>query len=454
MSWSYTLDDLAHAAGATTNAGNVRVSGVSTDTRKLKSGQLFVALQGDNYDANNFLEQAYAQGAAAVVTNRADTPTPAIVCGDPLDALQRIAAWHRQRFDIPVLGITGSVGKTTTKDFTATLLASRFNVIKTPGNLNNAIGCPLSLLEMQEDTGFAVIEMGANHPHEIADLCQLAQPTESVITLVGATHVEGFGGTLDHVAKAKAEIVEGLRPGGCFYVNTDNPWCVKIGKAYDGPKVYFGGQGDVRLKSCTPAPDGGMILDITPIGRVHLPLSVPAQAASVLIAVAVGLRHGLTEFEEPLRKACLEAPRFRVSTLGPLRVFDDSYNASPPSMRAALAALHLHQGGRRFAALGDMFELGPMTESAHAELGEEAARHGVDRLFTLGAQADRVAEAARSAGLSNAAAYPSHEAIARAVLEHAQPGDALLVKGSRGMRMEGVIKAMETLLSPGGDSAA
>lgn len=450
MSWSYTLAELATAAGGATNAPDVRVSGLSTDTRKLKPGQLFFALKGDNYDANNFLDQAYAQGAVAVVTNRRDVSSPAITCEDPLDALQRIAAWHRNRFNIPVLGITGSVGKTTTKDFTAALLASRFNVVKTPGNLNNAIGCPLSLLDLQEDTGFAVIEMGANHAREIAELCLLARPTESVITLVGATHVEGFGGTLDHVAKAKAEIAEGLQPGGRFYVNTDNPWCVKIGEAHEGPKVYFGSRGDVRLEACTPTPEGGMILDIAPIGRMHLPLSVPAQAASVVIAVAVGLQHGLTQFEEPLRQACLAAPRFRVSTIGPLKVFDDSYNASPPSMRAALAALALHQGGRRFAALGDMFELGPMADAAHAELGEDAARHGVDQLFTLGAQAGRVADAARAAGLAGAAAYESHEAIARAVLDVAQPGDALLVKGSRGMRMEGVIKALENLLSPEG----
>ncbi len=454
MGWNYTLRELAEVAGGTTETPEAKVSGVSTDTRKLLPGQLFVALKGERHDANDFLGEAFGQGAAAVLTTRSDASGPAIVCADPLAGLQRIAAWHRNRFDIPVFGVTGSVGKTTTKDFTAALLSSKFNVIKTPGNLNNAIGCPLSLLELQENTGFAVIEMGANHALEIRDLCALARPTESVITLVGATHVEGFGGTLEHVARAKAEIMEGLQPGGLFYVNTDNPWCVQIGERHTGPKVYFGSRGDVRLESCNPAPDGGMIVDIAPVGRMHLPLPVPAQAASVVIAVAVGLQHGLTEFEEPLRQACLHAPRFRVGTVGPLKVFDDSYNASPPSMRAALAALALHTGGRRFAALGDMFELGPMTESAHVELGEEAARHGVDGLFTLGAQGARVAEAARTAGVADAAVYDSHEAIARAIVERARPGDALLVKGSRGMRMEGVIKSLENLLSSGEDGAA
>jgi UDP-N-acetylmuramoyl-tripeptide--D-alanyl-D-alanine ligase len=454
MSWTYPLEQIAAAAGGNATQPDLTVSGVCTDTRKLKPGQLFVALKGDNFDANDMLEEAYAKGAAAVVTTRNNAPGASIVCDDPLTALQSFASWHRSRFDIPVLGITGSVGKTTTKDFTATLLGSVFNVIKTPGNLNNAIGCPLSLLEIDEDTDFAVIEMGANHAGEIRDLCLLAKPTESVITMVGATHVEGFGGSIEDVATAKAEIAEGLGPDGTFYVNTDNPWCLQIARKFSGDKVYFGSGGQVRLEECISGPDGGMILDVAPVGRMRLPLPVPAQAASVLIAVAVGLRHGLTDFEVPLRQACLNAPRFRVAALGPLTVFDDSYNASPPSMRAALEALALHRNGRKFAALGDMFELGPMAESAHRELGVEAARQGVSALFTLGPHAELVADAARSAGLTDATAHESHESIARAVLERAQPGDALLVKGSRGMRMEGVIRNLESMLAPEGSTAA
>lgn len=453
MGWSYRLDELTQAVGGTTTHPEAAVSGASTDSRKLKPGQLFVALTGENFDANQLLDTAYAAGAAAVVTTRSDAPGPAITTPDPLAWLQRFASWHRARFNIPVLGITGSAGKTTTKDLVAKVLATKFNVVKTPGNLNNDIGCPLSLLEIQDDTGFAVIEMGANHPGEIASLCRLARPTESVITMVGEAHVEGFGGSVDRVAAAKSEIASGLGRNGIFHVNTDNPWCVRIGEQYSGEKVYFGKDGSVRLEKCTMSPEGDMILDTTPAGRLRLPLKVPAQATSVLIAISVGLRHGITDFEAPLREACQNATRFKTRVLGPLTVMDDSYNANPPSMRAALEALALHQGGRRFAALGDMFELGEMAESAHRELGEEAARQGVDAIFALGALGFHVTNAAKAAGVADAAVYDSPMAIALTVLKQAQPGDALLVKGSRGMKMERVIEALEKLVSAPADVA-
>jgi UDP-N-acetylmuramoyl-tripeptide--D-alanyl-D-alanine ligase len=452
MSWRYTLGEVAAAIGAQTNAPETAFSSVSTDTRKLETGQLFVALKGENFDANNFLAEAAEKGASAVLTSRTEAPCPALFHADPLEALQRLAAWHRQKFDIPIFGITGSVGKTTTKDFTAALLASRYNVLKTPGNRNNLIGCPLALLDLQDDTGFAVIEMGANHRHEIRDLCCIARPAESVITLVGETHIEGFGGSLESIARAKAEIMEGLPADGTFYINTDNPWCVEIGKRFTGTKVRFGLEGDVRLKGCAAQAKGDMILDIDPVGRLQLPLPVPAQATSVLIACAVGLRHGITEFEGPLREACLHAPRFRACEVGPLHVLDDTYNASPPSMRAALQALSLHKDGRRLVALGDMFELGEVAERAHRELGESAAGFGVDAVFALGGHAKLVADAARGAGVECAKHFDSHNALAMAVLEYARPGDTLLVKGSRGMRMENVIRALEALVQarPGG----
>lgn len=444
MSWSYTLEEAAQAAGARTNSPATRFSGASTDTRKVQPGQLFVALKGENFDANKLLDEAFQKGAAAVVTNREDAPGAAIIADDPLEVLQRFAAWHRAKFDIPVLGITGSVGKTTTKDFTAALLASKYNVVKSPGNLNNHIGCPLSLLEIQEETDFAVIEMGANHRFEIRDLCEMAKPTESVIILVGETHVEGFGG-IEGVAVAKGEIMEALPPEGTFYVNTDNHWCVEIAERFPGKKVRFGLEGDVRLKGCAMQSQGDMILDIEPVGRLRLPLPVPAQATSVLIACAVGLQHGITEFEAPLREACLKASRFRVCDVGPLTVLDDTYNASPPSMRAALQALSLHKTGRRIAALGDMFELGDQAERAHRELGEAAAEFKVDAVFALGGHAKEVVGAARKQGVECAEAFDSHNAVAHAVMKYARPGDTLLVKGSRGMQMELVIKALEAL---------
>ncbi|MFM1919931.1 MAG: hypothetical protein RLZZ303_1565 [Candidatus Hydrogenedentota bacterium] len=454
MAWRYTLEELTASVGGHAIEGGTPVSGASTDTRKLQPGQLFVALKGERFDANTMLDAAVSAGAAAVITSNPNPPGPAIVTEDPQAWLQRFAAWHRSQFDIPVFAITGSAGKTTTKEMVAGLLGSRFKVAKTPGNLNNDIGCPLSLLAIDADTGFAVIEMGANHPGEIASLCRLARPGESVITMIGEAHVEGFGGSVEAVAAAKSEIASGLGRNGVFHVNTDDPWCRRVGEQYSGEKVYFGSEGSVRLEGCAPDGEGGMLLDITPVGRLRLPLRVPAHANSVVIAISVALRHGVTDFEEPLRAACQGAPRFKSLMVGLLEVLDDSYNANPPSMRAALAALALHQGGRRFAALGDMFELGPVAERAHRELGEEAARQGVDVLFALGEYAGLVTDAARAAGIAEAHALGSHEAIADAVMAIMRPGDALLVKGSRGMRMENVIKALEERINPAAPAAS
>src|SRR5690606_11767586 len=206
----------------------VTFEAVSTDTRTLAPGQVFFALSGENFDGNRFVGEAFAKGAAAAVVREAAGDGPCLVVPDPLKALQAFAAYHRNRYPIPLFALTGSCGKTGVKDLTAAVLGSRWNVVKTPGNLNNDIGCPLSLLRIDEKTDMAVIEMGANHAGEIAELCRIARPTESAITLVAPAHLEGFG-TVENVARAKAEIVEGLPGDGTFYVNADNPWCVKIG---------------------------------------------------------------------------------------------------------------------------------------------------------------------------------------------------------------------------------
>jgi UDP-N-acetylmuramoyl-tripeptide--D-alanyl-D-alanine ligase len=445
MSWSYDLETIARVVCGTHHGANATVDGVSTDTRTLGPGTLFFALKGEKHDANHFLEQAFANGATAVVTNRADAPTPCIVVGDPLRALQDLARWHRAQFRIPLIAITGSCGKTTTKDYIAALLSTRYRVVKTQGNLNNDIGVPLSLLRIDPETEAAVIEMGANHIGEIASLCRIALPTDSAITMVGAAHIEGFG-SVERVAAAKSEIASGLGPHGVFYVNNDDPWCRRVGLQYTGETVGFGRDGAVALLGCEARPGEDMLLDIEPVGRLALPLPSPAHVNNVLLACAVALRHGVTEFQVPLLEACRQSSRFKVLQVGGIEVIDDTYNANPPSMRAALDALALRGGGRKMAVLGDMFELGEMAESGHEEVGAYAGAKAVSHVWALGGHAERVAGAALAGGAGAARALESHEAIAREVLETAVPGDVLLVKGSRGMRMERVIEAMRALL--------
>lgn len=442
MGWRYTVDELARILKAVPLGSAEAFTSVSTDSRTVGPGQVFFALKGDQFDGNLFVAAALAKGAVAAVTTQSGEG-PRIVVPDPLAALQGFAAEHRKRYEIPVFGLTGSCGKTTTKDLLAAVLATRYQVVRTRGNLNNEIGCPLSLLQIGPDTDFAVIEMGANHRGEIARLCEIARPTESAVTMVAPAHLEGFG-SIENVAAAKGEIVEGLPPGGRFYENTDDPWCVRIAERHPGPKTRFGRTGDVVLEQCSFAPDGEMVLDVRPVGRLRLPLLVRAHASNVLLAIAAGLQHGVTEFEEPLREACRRSTRLRRLQIGPMEVLDDTYNANPASMTAALEALAARPGGGlRIAALGAMLELGEAAAALHGQVGEAAARCGVTHLFVRGPHAADMIAGARAGGVPHAEAIDDHAAMAEAICSVAQPGSCLLLKGSRGMKMERVLEALQ-----------
>lgn len=445
MAWSYSLAELASAIGCEAAAGTAAFSSISTDTRTLRPGDVFFALTGANFDANAFVGEAFAKGACAVVASRACGSGPCLVVDDPLGALQRFARWHRDQFSLPVLAITGSCGKTTAKDLIAGLLATRYSVVKTQGNLNNDIGVPLSLMQIDADTGFAVIEMGANHQGEIAALCGMARPTEAAITMIAPAHLEGFG-SIENVAAAKAEIVRGLEPSGVFYVNTGDPRCVSIAGSFAGELVRFGVSGDVTLRRRELLPSGDTLLEIEPVGSITLPLPCPAHAVNVLLAVAVGVRHGVEEFEAPLRQALAAASRFRTLRIGPWEVLDDSYNANPASMAAALEALALRPGpGRRVAALGDMLELGAASRALHRELGRNAAASGVHHVFVRGDYADDVVAGALEGQYPQARVVDAHADIAAAIHALGPDGGVLLVKGSRGMRMERVVEALKAL---------
>lgn len=452
MGWSYTPEQLAQWLNCVPPEGPATlVSSVSTDTRTLAPGALFVALAGPNFNAEDFVAEAFARGASAALCTKPHPEGPCLVVAGPLAGLQQLASRHRMAHDIPVLAITGSCGKTTAKDFTAAVLETRYQVTRTKGNLNNDIGCPLSLLAIDRETTFAVIEMGANHVGEIAGLCTIAKPTESAITIVAPAHLEGFG-SVEAVAKAKGEILDGLDADGCFYQNMDNPWCRAMGIGFSGEIVRFGREGDIVLRSQAFDDSGEMVLEIDPIGKIRLPLLVPAHATNVLLAVAVGVRHGVFEFEGPLREACARSARFKIRHIGGLEILDDTYNANPASMAAALEALGSRPGGgQRIAALGDMLEMGEGAASHHRTLGEQAAANGVSHLFAYGTHAYDIIAGARAAGIPQAEALESHEAVADAILRAASPGDSILLKGSRGVRMERVAEALERLIPPGGE---
>ncbi len=446
MTWSYTLKELALVANAGVPARSVTFSSVSTDTRRLEHGDVFFALKGENFDGNRFVEDAFEKGACAAVTSEPTPAGPCIVVADPLKALQSFAAHHRNHYDIPVIALTGSCGKTMAKELIAAVLSTRYDVARTPGNHNNDIGCPLSLLEIDGDTGAAVIEMGANHEGEIAYLCELARPTEAAITMIGQAHLEGFG-TIDRVASAKGEIVKGLPPDGTFYVNADDSWCVRIAEAHGGPKIRFGRAGDVALRECNIEPDGTMRLDVHPVGELSLPLVSRAHISNVLLAIAVGVQHRVEQFEEPLRAGIVSGSRIRIGRIGPLKVIDDTYNANPASTRAALDVLaDRAPSGKRIAVLGEMLELGEQSAQLHREIGKYAAERDVTHLFVRGAHADDVVEGAKASGIGHAEVVDDHSKMARAIWDVAYSGDTVLVKGSRGEAMEHVLDELRKLL--------
>lgn len=445
MAWRYTLQDFAGAIGVKKPASAAEFSRVSTDTRTIQHGDVFFALTGEKYDANTFVTEAFAKGACAAVTTKENSDGTCLIVPNVQKALQDFAGFHRDLHSPLMFAITGSCGKTTSKDMIAAALSTRMRVVKTQGNFNNEIGCPLSVLQIDDTTEAAIIEMGAAQRGNIAELCAFTKPMESAITLVAPAHLEGFG-SIENIARTKGEIAEALPANGTFYVNSDNEWCVRVAESVTCHKVYFGSKGDVSLRSIQIENDGEMTLDVDPIGPLRLPLPSRSHASNALLAVAVGLRHGVSEFEAPLRAVCADPARFKRLRIGTLDVIDDTYNASPASMAAALQGLTERPGnGARIAALGDMLELGPTSDQLHAEIGALTGALGISHVFAVGEHASAMITAARDAGVPHAEVLPDHATIARSVFQVARPGDVLLVKGSRGMRMERVIEQLKLL---------
>lgn len=446
MGWEYSLDDLARFTGAEPAAAEDRFCRVTTDSRVPQEGAVFFALKGERFDGDDFVDAALENGAVAAVAPSDHNHPRCLVAPDPLEALQSFAAAHRLSCPAPVFAITGSCGKTTAKDLTAAVLGAGRKVVKTRGNLNNEIGTPLSLLEMDGDTDFGVFELGANHSGEIARMCHWVKPRESAITMIAPAHLEGFG-SIDAVAQAKGEIVAALPSDGVFYANAGDPRCAALARRHPGEVIWFGpagsapeGSRSVTLQRLERT-DEGHVLHIDPVGPLRLPMLCPAHAVNVLLAVAVGLRHGADAFEAPLREALQSASRFQLLRIGPLEVLDDAYNANPASVAAALEALAARGGDGvpRIAALGDMLELGPGAADFHRAAGHQAAEAGVTHLFALGTFASALAEGAREGGVPHAAVAEDHQAITEAVSALAEEGGVLLLKGSRGTRMETII---------------
>lgn len=443
-----TLGDFARASGGRLVGADRTYSGVSTDTRTLRPGELFVALRGPRFDASEFTAAAAAAGAAAVLIAAQQPLTIAqIVVTDTLAALTRAAADWRARFAIPVIAVAGSNGKTTTKEMTAAILGEAGNCLATHGNLNNHIGVPVTLLRLDAQHAFAVIEIGANRPGEVAALAAIARPGIGLVTNAGAEHLEGFG-SLEGVARAEGELFAALASDGVAVVNRDDAFCELWRTMTRARVVTFGltPGADFHARDIVTAIGAdGFATQFTlraPAGEaaIRLHLAGRHNVANALAAAAAAMAAGATLAQVAAGLASMRAVKgrlnFRTASSGAWLI-DDSYNANPSSMRAAIDVL-AELGGRRWLAIGDMGELGEHGSAAHVEIGRYAREHGVERLYATGTQSALAVEAFGA----GARWFPDAEALTRALAAALAPDVRLLVKGSRSNRLERVVDAL------------
>ncbi|MFP3343189.1 UDP-N-acetylmuramoyl-tripeptide--D-alanyl-D-alanine ligase [Halomonas sp. SIMBA_159] len=444
----WALAEIAAALGCHVSAENASlpISSVVTDTRKIEPGCLFIALKGPRFDGHEFVEQAREQGAAAALVERAvDSALPQLICSDTRLGLGLVARAWRQRFTLPLVAVTGNSGKTTVKEMTAVLLAPLGSVLATEGNLNNDIGAPLTLLRLSPQHQAGVVELGANHLGEIAWTSQLAAPQVAIITNVTGAHVGEFGG-MGQIAQAKSEILAGLGTQGTAVINRDDRY-YSFWAACATPRqiVSYGlhEDADVHARALSCDPQGRYAFTLVAnghvLGDVQLPLIGKHNVSNALAASAAALALGVSAEQVVSGLSRLASLSGRLSVVPGLRqatLLDDTYNANPGAVKAALDALASFPAPR-WCALGAMGELGGESHALHAEIGRYAASLGVDALLTYG-EAARAASEAFGRGQH----FDDHETLVRHVINTLPPNATLLVKGSRSAGMETVIAAL------------
>jgi UDP-N-acetylmuramoyl-tripeptide--D-alanyl-D-alanine ligase len=447
------VSSVAAATGGSVRGGDAAtaVDGVVVDSRSVRPGVLFVALPGDRSDGHAFVADALAGGATAAVVRRGwEGPGLVVEVDDPGAALLDLAGDERTSMAGHVVGITGSTGKTSTKDLTAAVLGSRFSVAANPASFNNEVGLPLTLLSADPDVEAVVCEMGSRGPGHIRLLCRVARPDVGIVTNVGVAHMEMFG-SHEVLRDAKAELPESLPPGGIAVLNAVDP----VVRAFAGRTrartvVLFGGDGEVRAEDVELDPEGLAAFQlVAPDGRAPVRLAVPGEhmVPNALAAAAAGwaLGVGVRDAAEALSRAEVSSGRMERLEAGGVRILNDAYNANPTSVAAALRAARWMAGrGRCVAVLGEMAELGHLADAEHERMGELAARLGIDVLVVVGEDARRIAIGAIREGVEPDRVHQANEAdealaiVARIV----EPGDLVLVKGSRVTRLERVAEGL------------
>lgn len=445
----FTVEEVCLATKGTLNvsAQPKGFTGVSTDTRTVQKGDLFIPLIGENFDGHEFIQQAIEKGASGVVFSHKDMALPqqitAIFVTDTLLALQDLARFHRQRFTIPVVAITGSNGKTTTKDMAAAVLSNQFHVLKTEANYNNEIGLPLTLLQLTQEHEVAVVEMGMRGKGQIRQLANIALPTIAIITNVGETHLELLG-SMEEIAAAKAELLEVIPGNGVSILNGDNVYVREKAKEAKCRIVFFGLQeGDIRADNIHINAQSIDFVCHTnnDAFTVDIPTTGKHNVYNALAAIALGMELGMNadSISSGFRAFNASPMRLHIERFGDYLVVNDAYNASPMSMAAAIDTMLEVAKGRKVAVLGDMLELGPIAVSAHEAIGEKLAQCGIEIVVTVGELAASIANKASSCGINQVVGCSDHEQAQAELKKLLMPGDTILIKGSRGMKMEKII---------------
>jgi len=446
-----SISTIAHWVEGELSRGDATllVDSVCTDSRALKPGALFVALRGDKYDGHDFIREAAKSGAVGAVVEEAPEDLPkdfvVIKTTNTLEALQRMAAAYLRTLPMMVINITGSNGKTSTKDFTAAVLGTRGAVAKTEGNLNNHIGLPLTILRAKTLHEFGVFEIGMNHPGEIAPLARISRPDAGVITNIGVAHIE-YMGSQEAIAKEKGMLAEAVGPDGFVVLPAEDPFTKKIA-ARTRAKVIRAGieNGDVFATDVRMENGGSRFVAHGRGGMAEGRIEAPGRhmVRNAMLAVAVGLEFGipLEQCLDGLRTAKLTKGRLEQKMVRGISILDDSYNANPDSMVAALETLG-QMPGRHIAVLGQMNELGAESERGHRRVGEVAGREKIDCVITVGNVAAVIADAAKQSGVTHVLTAQTTAEAAAILRSLARNGDTVLIKGSRSVKMETIIEEL------------
>ncbi len=446
---SFTVEEIVKVVnGRILQHGRVNVcGGVSTDTRTIRANELFVPLIGEHFNGHRFIKTAAAQGAAAVIVSEPmdekeiGEDMTVIAVEDTLRAYEQLACFHRCRFSIPVVAVTGSNGKTTTKEMIASVLGMVWQVRYSEKNFNNEIGLSRTLLSLTDTDEVCVVEMGMRGAGQIAELCRIARPTIGVITNVGNAHI-GILGSQENIAKAKGELIQALPPSGIAVLNGDDDFVRSMADCFCGQVFFYGVKKDWQVSAAEiEMLDRAVKFQCQKLGEsfpVYLPMVGIHNVYDALAAVAVG--HLLGVPVEKIRNALagfvLQGDSQKIERICGVLVLNDSYNANPLSMDMAFKAFASLPGKRHVLVLGDMLELGVYAEEMHREIGRKAALYHFDEMITVGSLARLYAEAAKEAGLSHVVCFDDCRAAGMYLRKEIQEGDAVLIKGSHAVHME------------------